>query len=298
MHRIIPLNLKSGDTVRVVAPAGKVDPANLQIGLDWLAERYRVSYEDSITETDGYLAGNDDRRGAELQRAVAAPDAGAVIAARGGFGTSKILEQLNINPLASRPKWIVGSSDLTTLLMHLWDRQRLVTIHGPMAATIHRTTPADLMMLVDMLEGRATHTRHTLTSRFLGRAEGPIIGGNLTMLAHLMGSIDINCFNDAILFLEDVGEKPYRLDRYLTQLHRAGVLTRLSGIVLGEFTRCEAPDTERTVLDALESTLAFLNIPVAAGYPAAHGGRNAPFFHGAQSVLTVSKDTAILESYT
>jgi muramoyltetrapeptide carboxypeptidase len=292
MRPVRPPNLASGGTITVVAPAGKVDWMDLQLGLDWLDKRYRVRYRDDIVSAFGYLAGDDGRREKELQSALDDLETGAVIAARGGFGTSRIIDGLNLTGIHRSPKWVVGSSDLTALLIHLWEALRLITIHGPMAATIHRTDAADLTALSRLLEGRPPKEALPLVPHVGGSAEGPLIGGNLTMLAHVMGRVDPKCFEGTILFLEDVGEKPYRLDRYMTQLDRAGVLERVAGIVLGEFTGCQSADNDTTVQDALDRTLLKLDVPIAMGYPAAHGSRNAPFLHGGNAVLGVSSDAA------
>ena len=284
--------------ISVVAPAGWVDEADLRKGTEKLAQRWSLRIAEDIGAAEGYLAGDDARRLRELQQAFNARDIGAIIAARGGFGTTRILDALDLSGLQERPKWVVGCSDLTALLMQIWAELRLVSIHGPMVAGFHRTHEPDLLALFNLLTGNAATCDQALQPMRHGEVTGPLIGGNLTVLAHLVGTLDPCCFDGAVLFLEDVGERPYRLERALIQLDRAGILRRVSGLIIGELTRC-APPTEQgtTAIDAMMRVLGPLEKPIATGYPAAHGQRNAPFLHGARVTLTVSKDRADIQYY-
>jgi muramoyltetrapeptide carboxypeptidase len=294
MPVIAPSLVQPGDNVAVVAPAGPVEQTALDLGLAWLAERYQPISAKGNPLPDGYLAGTDEKRHKEFQTAIDNGEAKAIIAARGGYGTTRILDHLNLSSLAKAPKWIVGSSDVTALLITLFSQLGMLSIHGPMVFRFDTSHKQDLNALVDILEGKPWTPPSNLSALVNGTAQGPLIGGNLTILAHMSGTISPDFAHGAILFLEDVGEQPYRLDRCLTQLKRAGTLEKVSGIILGEFTHCIPGPDGVTVEDVMIRNLGPLNIPVATGYPAAHGDRNYPFIHGGGVVLNASEGKAVL----
>lgn len=281
----------------VVAPASPPDGEALHRGISMLKERYAVDILETAFARKGYLAGDDKLRARDLQRALDDETIHAVIAARGGFGTSRIIDRLDFQGLIRAPKWIVGSSDLTALSAHLLAGFHIASIHGPMVAGFSRTDPADVAALFHVLEGAEPLPLTVLPPLFPGRAEGPLVGGNLTVLAHLTGSLSRDFAKGAILFLEDVGEKPYRLDRCLTQLARAGMLDHIRGLVLGDFTDCDPNPDGVTAIDILKEFALQAKIPAARGYPAAHGNRNAPFIQGKLAVLEVG-DTAATLSFS
>jgi muramoyltetrapeptide carboxypeptidase len=298
MLPIVPLPLERNDRIQVVAPAGPVEKAHLDFGIDKLSQRYTPEHQSDILDRHGYLAGSDDRRRHELQRALDDRDIKAVIAARGGFGITGILDTLDFSGILESPKWIVGSSDITALLIHLFAAHRYLTIHGPMVAGFHRAHEGDVTALMDLLAGRPWPGSDGLKGLCNGTAKGPLIGGNLTILAHLSGTLSFDFADGAILFLEDVGERPFRLDRCLVQLWRAGMLERVGGVVLGELTACEPGPDGVTAEEAIGSHLSRLRVPVAAGYPAAHGSRNAPFVHGLEVRLEVRGQAASVHAAT
>jgi muramoyltetrapeptide carboxypeptidase len=266
--------------VRVVAPAGPVrQPEAFAAGIALLDQRFGVERDPAVLAVEGYLAGSDDRRLAELQAALDQPGIGAVIAARGGFGSTRIVDRLDLRRLLAEPRWIVGSSDLTGLLVKLWADHRMQAIHGPMVERLAQQ-PNDAELLFALLEGRRWRPPSGLRTLRPGAATGALIGGNLTMLAHLAGTVDPAITAGTILLLEDVGEAPYRLDRALVQLERAGWLSGAAGLVLGEFTSCAPGPDDVAAEQVLAGLAARLEVPVAAGYPAAHGARNHPFVHG------------------
>jgi muramoyltetrapeptide carboxypeptidase len=274
-----PPPVGSETEVRVVAPAGAVGREALEAGIALLEDRFRVGWNSGVFERHGYLAGDDDRRAGELQTALDDPGVGAVLAARGGYGTTRIIDRIELEGLGLAPRWIAGSSDLTALLLRVWSELGLVTAHGPMVASLPRQR-RDLELLCELLAGESWQAPHGLEGIERGAAEGPLLGGNLAILAHLCGAIDPGLFEGAILLLEEVGERPYRVDRYLVQLERSGVLERVAGFVIGELSGCEA-ERGPGALEVIAGRLCARGAPLAAGYPAAHGERNAPFPHGA-----------------
>ncbi|MCP4602673.1 MAG: LD-carboxypeptidase [Proteobacteria bacterium] len=294
MTRQCPPALSPGDRIGVVSPAGPVKPKELEAGISRLARRYTPVWDTGGLCPEGYLAGSDEQRLVELQSAIQDPEIKAVLAARGGFGTTRILDRLELSYLEEEPKWLVGSSDLTALLVQLWVKHGVVAIHGPMVFRFEKANEDDLDLLFDLLEGRPWTPPKELKPLFTGQAHGPIIGGNLTVLAHLVGTVPRDFAQGAILFLEDICEQPYRLDRCLTQLRRSGVLDGISGVVLGEFVNCEPGLDGIRVTQVMEKNLKPLGVPVATGYPAAHGKRNHPFVHGADIWLEVDEKSAAI----
>ncbi len=290
---ILPPRITPGDAVAVVAPAGPIDEGHLDVGVRQLSRRYRPVIRGDILTRRGYFAGDAHRRLAELQGALDDETVRGIISARGGFGITDIIDRLDFSAFTASPKWIVGSSDITALLIHLFTSHRCLSIHGPMAAGFHRTESSDVETLFSLLEGRGSPLP-CLTGLSDGVARGPFIGGNLTILAHLAGTPNLERADGAVLFLEDVGEHPYRLDRCLVQLRRAGLLDHLAGVVIGELTACPHGSDGVTPFDAVARHLVPLGIPVAYNYPAAHGPRNAPFIHGKDVDLEVSGRTATL----
>ncbi len=287
MTAILPPPLSRGEKVSIIAPAGVPLPESLEAGIARLREVFEpVRYRDAF-QGEGYLAGTDAERIFELLQAIDDTSTRALLPVRGGFGTTRIMDEVTLETFARDPKWIVGSSDLTALLIELWHRHRVVTIHGPMVAGYSRTEGSDVEQLVELLQGRPWRPPGGMKGLSGGNAGGPFIGGNLTMIAHLAGTLSPSFSDGAILFLEDVQEKPYRLERYLTQLRRAGILDGVAGMVLGEFTGCEPGPDGTTWPQVMERNLAPMGVPVATGYPAAHGKRNAPFLHGAEVSLRI-----------
>jgi len=296
LPRNAPAPLVAGDRIAVVAPAGPCDPTALEAGVSWLARRFDPVISPECYARDGFLAGEDSLRLSGLQRALADPEVKAVIAARGGYGTTRILADLDLDGFARAPKWVVGSSDLTALLVQLHAGPKIPSIHGPMAARFGDADEGDLTLTAALLEGAQWRAPENLEPLFVGQGRGPLVGGILTVLSHLVGTISVAFAEGAILFLEDVGERPYRLDRCLIQLARAGIFDRVAGILLGDFTDCDPGPDGTSANDVLRRSLGGLGVPVAAGYPAAHGGRNHPFVHGAEVSLAVSGSSVTLSA--
>jgi muramoyltetrapeptide carboxypeptidase len=293
---ILPEPVRSGARVHVVAPAGPVEREGLDAGLAMLRARgFELREAANLRERTGYTAGPDDARLRGLQAAIDDPEARVLWIARGGYGTTRILDRLRLDGFARAPRWIVGCSDATALLLELWARHRVVSIHGPMAARLADTAAEDVEEVFALLAGGVPKPTE-LEPIVLGAARGPLVGGNLFVLAHLLGAVPAGFAAGAILFLEDVGERPYRLDRCLTQLGRAGVLSDVAGVVVGGFTACDPGPDGVTAEDAARDHLAPLGVPVAFGYPAAHGARNAPFLHGGAVELEVGRGAARLRS--
>jgi muramoyltetrapeptide carboxypeptidase len=282
----------------VAAPAGAVERADLEAGLAVLAElapEAPVQVDAEVLTRTGYLAGDDGLRAAHLARLMTAPGVGGVLAARGGFGASRLLPRLDLTALAAAGRLLMGFSDLTALLNALAARG-LVAVHGPVVTQLPRLEPASRRAVAALLAGRPEWPAR-LAGRGLapGRAAGALWGGNLTMLCHLLGTPWQPPAAGGVLFVEEVNEPAYRLDRLLTQLELAGVLAGAAGIAVGSVAG--EGEHEEELARVVRARLAGLGKPVVAGLPLGHGPRNQPVplgawaeLDGGQGVLTVGLD--------
>jgi muramoyltetrapeptide carboxypeptidase len=293
-YRAFPA-LRPGDPVTVVAPASSFDRASFEAGLQVIAARYRVHYDPGLLARWRYLAGSDERRLRELAAALADHDSRAVFCARGGYGMMRLLAGLEGLPLADKP--VVGFSDLTALHQVL-QRRGLVSIHGPVLTQLARLDAATHARLFELLEREAPAAQLTGTETYVdGVAEGPLAGGNLAVLTRLLGTPYLAPLEGAILLLEDVGERPYQLDRMWTHLELAGVFRQVRGIVLGEFTGCEERDATFSSAEVLRELAAATGLPCAAGFPIGHGAQNQPVPLGVRVRLDAGRRRlAFLES--
>jgi muramoyltetrapeptide carboxypeptidase len=279
--------------VRVIAPASPFDPAELERGLAvlrrmGLAPRMRAD----LGARAGYLAGDDARRLAEWREAAADPEARAIFCARGGYGTMRLLPDLDPGPLLAHPKLLVGFSDVTAIHAVL-NRAGLATVHGPVLTQLGRAPDAAVAQLEALVFRTAAAGSQaapapgaglagTATVR-AGRVTGPLVGGSLTLLAHLCGTPYLPPLDGAILLLEDVDEKPYRLDRYLTQLRLSGALSRIAAVAIGQVVGCDAAGVRGA--DLLRALVAALGVPAIEGVPAGHLDANFALPLGARATL-------------
>lgn len=275
---IRPPRLRSGDVIRVVAPSGPVPRAGFMAGVERLAARYDVRYDEGLFSRQGYLAGDDERRLGELRSALLDPAARAVHMARGGYGLGRILPFLDPEWLRARPVPLVGFSDGTTLLAYA-ARAGVVAVHGPVVTQLGGLPAGDGLGLIRLLEepdpGILLAELEVLVP---GRARGRLIGGNLEVFSRLVGTPFLPDVSDAILLIEDLGERPYRVDRLLTHLDLAGVFSAVQGVVVGDFSGCVEPEATRanspTASEVIEERLGRLAIPVVTGAAVGHGSRN------------------------
>ena len=292
--------LRPGDIVGIVAPASNVNRIDLDKGCDGLRRAgYRPFYFDSILEQDMYFAGSVDRRARELESMFLREDIRAIICARGGYGANYLLESVDLKIIQSHPKIFVGYSDLTALLTYFSDAAGLVTFHGPMVAKdwAHDDgvdmaswhTALSGIGAWDLKEGASG-----VTGLVDGYGEGILYGGCLSILVASLGTPYEIKTADKILFLEDVAEKPYKIDRMLMQLKLAGKLQGVRGIVFGEMRDCLQDQNQGyTLQEVVMRIVGDLGIPVAYGLPSGHvTARNITLPIGIRSALTV-KDSKV-----
>jgi muramoyltetrapeptide carboxypeptidase len=289
-----PPALQPGDVVAVVAPAGPVPRDAFFRGLRILEGRYLVQHDEALFSREGYFAGSDARRAAELNRYLRDPQVKAIVCARGGYGLLRILPLLDADALRARPRPIVGFSDVTALLAWAHGAAGVRTIHGPVVTQLGELPAADAAALVRLLEEPAPTGPwfREMTAVVPGRARGPLLGGNLEVLSRLVGTRYLPRLQGAILVLEEVGERPYRIDRTLTQLLLAGVLDGVAGVVVGRLEKCEEPDgSGPSAAEVVRERLAPLGVPFCVGAPVGHAERNKPFPFGAPALLDATAGT-------
>ena len=265
--------LLRGDRIAVVAPSSPFDSEKIAAACEVLEQRgYEVSRGEHLFHKRGYLAGTEAERAEDLIAAIRDPGIAAVICARGGYGSGRLLPWLPFPVLRDNPKIFLGHSDVTFLHLAFRSRMGWPTFHGPNLNGM-LDAPERFDQVLDVLSGETEFRLELEPSRILrhGTAKGPIVGGNLTCLVHLPGTPYFPDLSGTILFVEDRGEALYRLDRMFTQLKLAGILERISGLVLGSFTECgEVSDIWEMVSEQVES----YRFPVLVDMPYGHGREN------------------------
>ena len=296
---ITPEFLKPGDKVAIVATARKISPAEVEPAIKILESwGLEVMTGDSLYETDRQFAGTDSQRTADLQAMLDNPEIRAILCARGGYGTVRIIDELDFTAFVKHPKWVVGYSDITVLHNHINTIYGIETIHATMPVNFppDGTLPA-VEALKSALFGKAPDykTATGKLSRF-GHASGQVIGGNLSILYSLSGTPSALDTDGKILFIEDLDEYLYHIDRMMMNLKRSGKLENLAGLVVGGLTEMRdntvpyGMTAEEIVFDAVKS----YKFPVLFGFPAGHLKENMPLIMGREAVLDVSAEGSSL----
>ncbi len=281
-----PRALRPGATIGVAAPGGPVDAERVAAGAAlWEAAGFRVFRRDDLTDRKGYLAGDDARRAGELMQLVRDPSIDAIVCARGGYGCDRILPRLDALAFRDAAKPLVGYSDATALL--LWQRRcaGLAGFHGPMLEYGGDQEPDVLAGLVGQLTGEAEPPRLRGTGRCAGTACGPLVGGSLTLCAASLGTPWEIETEGVILLLEEVGERPYRVDRMLQQLRAAGKLAGLAGIGFGDLSSCVDDRYETGVGEVVAEAVTSLGVPCVTELPFGHMRENAAWPIGGRATL-------------
>ena len=304
VNSVKPAALRRGDTVGIVAPASHFKREDFDAGCEALRRMgYTPVYGDSIFERDLYFAGTVERRARELGEMFAREDVKAILCARGGYGANYLLPRLDVKKLAARPKIFVGYSDITSLLTYIGDSEGVVTFHGPMVAKdFYRTDGIDLGSWQAAVEGKSNWSLEFSADSGVkalaqGSAEGLLYGGCLSLLAESLGTPYEIDTRETILFIEDVGAKPYQIDRMLMHLKLGGKLAGVRGIVFGEMLDClQVPKQGYTLEEVVMRIVGELNIPVAYGLRSGHvSGGNITLPLGVRAALKVDSSGVRLE---
>lgn len=279
-----PSSLKIGDTIGLVNPASFITSEDLEEVKETLTDiglNYKLGTH--ILDKYGYLAGKDIDRAADINAMFADPSVKGILTLRGGWGCNRILPLINYQLIRKNPKIIIGYSDITSLLLAIYALSGIVTFHGPVATSTWNEFTKDYVQRI-LFNGEAVKMQNSLNTGeninakpiqietiTPGKARGKLIGGNLSVLSAMVGSAYLPNWQGSILFLEEIGEEVYRVDRMLTQLKLAGILDRISGFIFGQCTRCdpEKPEQSLTLMQVLQDHIQPLKIP--AWYGAAIG---------------------------
>jgi muramoyltetrapeptide carboxypeptidase len=299
---INPPYLQKGDTIGIACPAGYLALEKAEACIRTLEEwGYTVKIGNSLgADAINYFSGTDEERLLDFQQMLDDDEVKAILCGRGGYGTSRIIDQLNFEKFKENPKWIIGYSDITVLHCHIYRQFKITTLHAPMANAFNVgvTTNEFVLSLKDALEGKKIKyscDMHPLNKK--GEGIGELTGGNLSILTHLAGSSSELKTRGRLLFIEDIGEYYYKIDRMMLQLKRAGKLENLAGLIVGGFT------------DVLDTTLKFgqdayeiifdkvkeYDYPVCFNFPVGHQVNNYALKVGTGYKLKVGKNKLTLE---
>jgi muramoyltetrapeptide carboxypeptidase len=281
-----PPRLSAGDTLGIAAPAGPFNRGQFDQGRHILKDMgFRLQIPDGIYRRNGFLAGSDPERADIVNRLFANPEVRGIVCARGGYGATRLEPYLDWDLIRSHPKVFVGFSDITVLHHLMVSRCRITTFHGPMATTLGPAAEDTRWSFLAALTASAPIVITAEPARVVrpGEGRGPVAGGNLTMLCHLLGTPLQPDFSGRLLFLEEVNEAPYRIDRMLVQMRLAGCFRDLAGLFWGDFVDCGRAQSIAEIIFAhfKESTY-----PVVTGFPIGHGRVNLTLPMGLEAVLT------------
>lgn len=297
---LIPPFLQKGSVVRLVSPAGVID-SELVEGAKQCLNNWGLAVQvgKNANLRYGRFAGSGDERLSDLQEALDDPQCNAIFCTRGGYGTIQILEKLNWDAFMKHPKWVIGYSDITMLHVAL-QKSGIASIHGGMAKALFESLNVEqehVNFLKKVLFGTfPTYTCEANPLNRLGNATGPLMGGNLSILYSLRGTPFDYIADESILFIEDIGEKPYVVDRMMHNLKLGGILSRISGLIVGNFSDFEEdPLFGKTVREIIAHATSDYNYPVCFDFPVGHDGRNLPMICGAEVQLDVRHEGVRLQ---
>lgn len=298
---IAPPYLQPGDTIGIVCPAGYMPAATVQTCVEVLNQwGYKVLLGTTVGgSSTTYFSGSDEERRVDFQRMLDDSAVKAILCGRGGYGTGRIIDQLDFTKFIEHPKWIIGYSDITILHSHIHRQFGIITLHAPMAAAFNNEgwKSEYVQSIREALQGitsACAGPEHPFNRP--GLATGQLVGGNLALLAHLVGTPSDLDTDGKILFIEDVGEQLYNIDRMLYQYKRSGKLDKLAGLLVGGFTECK--DTDRpfgqTSHEIIRDIVASYHYPVCFDFPVSHTERNYALKVGATYELKVDSTGSLL----
>ena len=298
---ILPPYLKPGDTIGILCPSGYMpaEKANtcIETLIDW---GYKVIEGKTLRHQFNYFSGTDEQRLEDLQQMMDNKHIDAIFCARGGYGMGRIIDRLDFKKFKEHPKWIIGFSDITVIQSHLFSNYKIASLHAPMAAAFNDDEFKNpyVQSLRDALMGsKADYTVEGNAFNQKGKATGILVGGNLSLLAHLIGTPSDIKTKNKILFIEDVGEYIYNIDRMMYQLKRSGKLDHLKGLIVGRFSDMKDTTTPfgQTTEEVIKELVREYDYPVCFGFPVSHDKENYALKIGAKYKLNVSTTSVELK---
>jgi muramoyltetrapeptide carboxypeptidase len=310
-ERILPKSLKKGNTLGLTAPGGYITEDELQEAIATLKDLgFKTYHTDKVLNRYGYFAGTDQQRAEDLMHMFSHKDVDAILCVRGGYGSNRILDLLDFDTIRKNPKALIGYSDITSLINAFYKKLGLIGFHGPVAISSFNDFTVKSFENVLMkaknrykysnkrqedTENNSEYDQYTITG---GKAEGILIGGNLVMIETLIGTEYEPDFENKIVFLEEISEKPYRIDRLITHLLMASNIKKAAGIVLGIFKDCNIDEDESegsfTLKQVLFDRFANLGIPCYYGMPFGHVRNKITIPIGIRAKMNADKHSLIL----
>ncbi len=298
----IPPYLKKGDLIGITCPAGYMAAEKAQTCIETLQKwGYQVMVGKTLgSASANYFSGTDEERLDELQAMLDDDSIKAILFGRGGYGSSRIIDRLDFKRFKKNPKWIIGFSDITIFHTHLFSQYKIASMHAPMAAAFNDGEAGNdyIISLKKALKGsKQKYSCDTHPNNNLGSATGKLVGGNLALLAHSIGTPSEPNTKNCILFLEDIGEYLYSIDRMLLQLKRAGKLDKVAGIIFGGFTDNKDSDRPfgKTIDEILAEAVKNIDVPICYNFPVSHNKENYALKVGVEYNLIVGAKKVTLK---
>ena len=299
----LPPYLKPGDTIGITCPAGQMDYKKAEECIRVLQDLWGFKVKVGATlggDSKTYFSGTDEERLADLQAMLDDDEVDAILFGRGGYGMGRIIERVNFKKFKKKPKWVAGFSDITIFHNHVNKKYKIATLHAPMAAAFNDKGYLNkyVKSLKSALEGeKASYSCRASKYNQQGDAKGELIGGNLALFTHTIGTKSEPKTKGRILFLEDIGEQKYNIDRMLTQLKRSGKLDKLAGLIFGKFT--DVSDTDRPfgeeVPEILYNIVKDYDYPICYDFPVSHEKENYALKVGVTYKLSVGNRNVVLD---
>lgn len=292
----VPQPLVAGDLIYITAPAKAIEKEHVDFAVSFFENAgFKVLVSKNCLGQHHYFSGMDEERLEDLQYGIDHPKVKAIVCARGGYGCVRIVDRIQWASMLREPKWMVGFSDVTVFHQHL-QRFNLPSIHGSMVLNFKDNTQEALTTLVSALKGESFSLSATSTQNKPGHAEGTLIGGNLSIVYSLIGTNNQPDYSDKILFVEDLAEHLYHIDRMFYALNKSGILDKISGLVVGGMTELEDTATPfgMSVEEIILAHFQFRNIPIAFGFPAGHLSDNRALILGKKVRFNVEGTTSEL----
>jgi muramoyltetrapeptide carboxypeptidase len=298
----IPPYLQAGDTIGICATARKISREEMAPAIAILqAEGFRVKLAEHLFESEHQFSGSDEMRTTDLQQLINDEEVKAIISARGGYGTMRIIDKIDFSAFKQRPKWIVGYSDITVLHSHVLQQCKTATLHATMPINFLQDEESTTSLFRALRGEAITYLVENKTGlpNISGTAEGEIVGGNLSLLYALQGSVSDIDTNGKILFIEDLDEYLYHIDRMILSLDRAGKFSGINGLIVGGMNAMKdnAVPFGKTAEEIIHSHLAKYNIPICFGFPAGHDVKNWALPFGKKIKIEVNHSNATLNYY-
>lgn len=300
---ITPPYLQSGDKIAIVSPAKKIAAERVENAVN-IFESWglRVITGKNVLAKANYFAGTDDERAADLQEMLDDDEVKAIICARGGYGTLRIIDKLDFTRFTKMPKWVVGFSDITVLHSHIARNYGIESIHAPMPLDYPENNNDSVETLRKLLFGEeVNYELESQSASRIGKAEAEMVGGNLSVLYSLADSVSSIDTDKKILFIEEVGENMYHFDRMIWNLKRSGKFTNLEGLIVGHVSSMkdnkDATAFNKTPEQIINEAVSDYDFPVCFGFPAGHDKRNLAFIHGRRVNLTVGENKSFVHPF-